>query len=101
MATLTRSGVCYDLRETPFSDVEQGMTFYFSSHTHMLKFRNRKVERMEWLCDSLSNRFHVSVDARILALVQLYLQIEKRGFRVVDMYGCECETPDELSLAVC
>lgn len=100
MATLTKSGVCYDLRETPFSDGELGMTFYFSSHTHMLKFRNRKVERMEWLCDSLSNRFHVRVDASRLALVQLYLQIEKRGFRVVDTCGCECWTPDELNLTV-
>ena len=100
MANLTRSGVCYDLRETPFSDDELGMTFYFSSHSHMLKFRSRKKERMDWLCDSLSNRFHVRVDARRLALAQLYLQIEKRGFRVIDVYGMEIETPDELYLTV-
>lgn len=99
MAKITKSGVCYDLSDTPFSDGELDMKFYFSSHTHMLKFRNRKAEHMEWLCDSLSNRFHVRIDARRLALVQLYLQIEKRGFRV-DMCGWECRTPDELNLMV-
>ena len=99
MANLTRSGVCYNLSESPFSVEWMGMWFYFSSHTHLLKFRKLMNERASWLRESLSRRFHVRVCAGRLAVIQLYMQVERRGFRIV-YKGCEFLSPDDIQLSV-
>lgn len=75
------------------------MFFYFSSHTHQLKFRRQMNERASWLSDSLSRRFHVRVCAGVLAVLQLYMQIEKRGFHVL-YKGCHFYSPDDIQLNV-
>ena len=82
MPNLTKSGVCYELSESPFKVSHGVFTYYFSSYTHMLKFKRKMVERIDWLNDSFSKRFKVKVVAPELAMLQLYMQIEKRGFHV-------------------
>lgn len=99
MATLTRSGVCYNLSESPFVSSKEGWLFYFSSHTHLLKFEREADKRMEWLTDSLSQRFHVLVKANMLALIQLYMQVEKRGFMIV-IDGCAYGSPDDIGFCL-
>lgn len=99
MPNLTKSGVCYDLDDTPFCEEWLGMFFYFSSHTHQLKFRRQVNERVSWLTGSLSRRFHVSVCASRLAVIQLYMQIERRGFHV-SYKGCDFHSPDDIQFTV-
>lgn len=94
-ANITDYGVCYDVDNSPFQVERHGLTFKFSSVKHRDKFVQDVRKREDWLCDSLSRRFKVTFDARLLACVQLYTQVEKRGFYIEDMegrsYGCSME----------
>lgn len=81
---LTPSGVCYDLKNTPFHCAYDGYEWYFSSHTHLLKFQQKARIKTDWLSDSLTNRFHFTIEASQIALFQLYRQVETRGFYVID-----------------
>lgn len=56
---------------------------HFSTSSHAVKFQENVWKRIEWLNDSLSRRFKCNVDAAHLAVIQLYTQIEGRGFHVV------------------
>lgn len=79
---LTRHGVCYNLEESPFFSEWYGYTFYFSSAKHKESFDAKLPVRIPWLNDSLSRRFKVRVDVDVLAVFQLYMQVETRGFLV-------------------
>lgn len=100
MADLTKSGVCYDLIESPFFADAMGFRFYFSSATHRENFMRKAHVRKEWLNDSLSRRFKYPVDASLLAVLQLYKQIETRGFFIVKENGQEYRSTDEMSVMV-
>lgn len=84
---LTKYGVCYDLSESPFACSTAHFEYRFSSAKHMQKFADNLQARKDWLNDSLSRRFHVSVEVDILAELQLYMQTETRGFHVTDERG--------------
>lgn len=94
--SVTKSGVCYDLGESPYSYSWRGLTYYFSSVNHCEKFIRDVRKREQWLDDSLSRRFKVSVHLPILADVQLYAQVETRGFRIVTDTGTEYLIPQAL-----
>lgn len=84
---LTKYGVCYDLSESPFVCTTSHFEYRFSSARHMQKFSDNVQQRKDWLNDSLSRRFHVSIEVDILAELQLYMQTETRGFHVTDERG--------------
>lgn len=91
MSDLTKHGVAYDLERTPFYVERNGAVFFFSSLSHKEKFCENMRIKEDWLCDSLSRRFHYKVDVRLLADLQLYDRIEKRGFRIEyngEVYRC-------------
>lgn len=96
MNNLTVNGVCYDLERSPFVEDWGNLVFHFSSETHARKFREKAKIRQEWLCDSLSRRFHFSVDASVIAVIQLYAQIEKRGFLIKSVTGEEYKCLDSI-----
>lgn len=83
MADISKNGVSYNLATAPYTSYRRGYVFHFSTLPHLQKFEAQAQGREEWLCDSLSRRFHFWVDACVLALFQLYVQIEGRGFYVV------------------
>lgn len=83
MVNLSSGGVAYQLEESPFIVERFGIVYHFSSMKHKDKFIENVRIKEDWLCDSLSRRFHFRIDARVIADMQLYLQIEKRGFHVV------------------
>lgn len=78
----TKHGVEYDLRKSPYRCSWGGFDFYFSSATHLDKFRRLVDRRVEWMNDSMSRRFHFNVEADVIAVFQLYMQVETRGFLV-------------------
>lgn len=80
---LSKYGVAYDLANTPYVVEVMGYVFSFSSAPNMRKFMEGYQKRIDWLNDSLSRRFHVSVSADELALIQWYGMSEGRGFRVL------------------
>lgn len=65
------------------------MVFFFSTEHHRAKFIREIRAREEWLDDSLSRRFRVTVHLPILADVQLYSQVETRGFYIQTDGGAE------------
>lgn len=100
-ASQTKSPVCYDLRKSQWTYDSHGYRFYFSTAKHRDKFWREQDKRVEWLTDSMSRRFHFYVDCTLLALMQLYMQIEGRGFFVVDTkLGVVYESPEELRMLV-
>lgn len=86
---LTQSGVCYNLYKSPYHFEYGGFVWYFSSIPHMLKFENKAKIKTDWLTDSFTNRFKYVVDASILALFQLYNQVETRGFYIINKETCQ------------
>ena len=84
-AKLTPYGVCYDLSDSPFTFRVGGYQFNFSSVKHMEAFKAKRGVKTEWLSDSLSRRFKMPIDASLLAIFQLYNQVETRGFFVHDL----------------
>lgn len=77
---ITKNGVCYDLKETPYTFEWRGILYHFSSENHMSKFIRNLRNKEEWLDDSLSRRFKCTVHLPVLADIQLYTQVETRGF---------------------
>ena len=86
---ISRNGVCYDLQSSPYKYEWRGMVFFFSSESHRSKFIRNLREKELWLDDSLSRRFKCTVHLPILADIQLYTQIETRGFYVQTNDGAE------------
>ena len=100
MAKLTKNGVAYDLSDSPYMYKRHGIEFHFSSWKHRIKFIQNVQKREEWLCDSLSRRFHVSFDAKLLACFQLYAMVETRGCFIVFEDGRIVKCLEDLSCQV-
>lgn len=100
MSELSRAGVCYDLAHSPFSTSYQGFTFRFSSYVHKRKYERELRKKVLWITDSISRRFHMSVDMRLMAAVHWYRQIETRGFHVEGPFGETYATCEDFSATV-
>ena len=97
-ATATKSPVHYDLTTSPYEVSVGYFTFRFSTWKHALKFDEEVSKRVEWLNDSMSRRFHVPCAFDNLAMVQLYQQIEGRGFNMV-YKGTEFTNVNDITFA--
>lgn len=93
---LTRNGVCYDLPNSPYTFEWRGIVWFFSSNAHRSKFIHGVRDRELWLDDSLSRRFRCTIHLPIVADVQLYTQIEKRGFYAQTNDGAEYHNPQSI-----
>lgn len=85
---ITRNGVCYDLKQSPFKHKINNIVFVFSSQMHLDKFKKRLKENKEIINYSLSKRFNLDVDVEELANIVLYKKIETRGF-LIEIEGNE------------
>ena len=83
-ASQYKSPVCYNLDETDWEAVVDTYRFAFSTMAHRDKFLNEVDKKIQWLNHSMTKRFHVPCMFNRLAMIQLYMQIEGRGFRVID-----------------
>ena len=99
MVRISPHGVCYDIENSPFAYERNGIVFRFSSERHLNKFMDNVSKKEEWLSDSLSRRFHVSVDASVLADFQLYYQVETRGCSIQLPDGGEISWQEEIAIS--
>lgn len=99
MAKLTNQGVCYDLTDTPYVVEHNGIIWHFSSVPHRNKFRREVRKRELWLNDSLTKRFGCTMMLDLVADIQLYKQVETRGFYVVTNDGSEYTSPESIVIA--
>ena len=79
----TKSGVYYDLTESEFVAEAADFRFYFSSASHMHKFKERICEATKEFNERITKRYGINLSARIAPALALYLKIETRGFYVV------------------
>ena len=89
MVRLSPQGVCYEIEDTPYRFEWRGITYCFSSNPHKNKFKREVRKRELWLNDSLSRRFGMAFHVEVVADVQLYQQIETRGFYLLTNDGAE------------
>lgn len=81
---MTRNGVFYNLDES-FYKVElddTGLTFVFSSLLHKNKFLEEYEDFRKKINKSLSQRFNLPIEQKLIADLTLYKKIENRGFKV-------------------
>lgn len=101
-ASQQKSPICNDLRKSEWVAEYGGMRFWFSTPTHLAKFNEQVRIKVEWLNDSMCKRFHFRCDFTDVALVQLYMAIEGRGFRILDVETSELyEDADEFMVFTC
>ena len=55
--TLTKNGICYDLKESPYFYFVGVYKFFFSCHAHLVKFSKGLEANRDWLNDSMTRRF--------------------------------------------
>lgn len=81
---MTRNGIFYNLDES-FYKVEMedtGLTFVFSSLLHKDKFLEEYEDFRKKINKSLSQRFNLPIEQKLIADLTLYKKIENRGFKV-------------------
>jgi hypothetical protein len=81
---ITKNGICYDLSRSPYVCSVANWTYYFSSPSHMNKFKSNISSNREWLNDSMKRRFKFDMDVELLADFSLYRKIETRGFLIIN-----------------
>lgn len=80
---MPRYGVYYDLAESPFKTRRDGIVYYFSSEIHRNRFERDVMERERIMSRSFAKRVGCwKVDMRLPAALQLYRQVETRGFLI-------------------
>lgn len=85
VAELTKGGICYDLKNTPFRttceiDEEEVAILHFSSKNYRDKFKELQKSFREKFDNSINQKYRVSVNLGLLPDLILYSTIEKRGF---------------------
>lgn len=84
---LTRGGVCYDLKISPFDFIveypDESIRYVFSSEYNRKSFNDRIEDYREEIRNSLSKRFKFEIAINKIADIKLYSNIEKRGFLIV------------------
>lgn len=84
---LTRNGICYDLENSPYYIKLKECTLFFSSQYNKDRFlQKEKIER-DRINKSLGKRFKTNFNVDYLAFINLYAQIEKRGFYILTKKG--------------
>lgn len=94
---ITKNGICYDLSRSPYVCSVANWTYYFSSPSHMIKFKSNISSNRDWLNDSMSRRFKFTMSLDLLADLSLYRKIETRGFMIInESTGVAYECPESI-----
>lgn len=89
VSRLTPAGVAYDLETSPFTVERHGLVFFFSSGKHADRFAHEIGARERMLDSSMARRFKVKGDWALLAALQVYRQVETRGYYIARSDGTE------------
>lgn len=79
---ISKHGIVYDLKISPYILQINEITYYFSSQLHLLKFQNKLSSNRELTKAYLSKKFKMHVKWNTLADLYLYTLIETRGFYI-------------------
>lgn len=93
---MSRNGIVYDLRRTPYVVEVNGIEFFFSSRNLQRKFENRMDENRDILRYSLRKRFGIDIRIDTYFDIILYNKIESRGFLIKTQEGENIECLDQV-----
>lgn len=75
-------GIYYDLNESIYSFEYDNLKFYFSSKLYLEKFKKQYINYIKNETIKLQSKYKCILYADEMLLIDLYKQIEKRGFLV-------------------
>lgn len=75
-------GIYYDLTESNYTFIYDDLKFYFSSNFYLQNFIKKHLEYLKKETIKLQIKYNCMVSADYMLLINLYKQIEKRGFLV-------------------
>jgi hypothetical protein len=94
---LTKNGICYDLKNSPYFCFVGFYKFFFSSPAHLNRFKVGLETNRDWLNDSMTRRFKFEMQMDLLADFSLYRKIETRGFLIInESTGVAYECPESI-----
>lgn len=79
----SRNGIYYDLNESDYIFQLNDMEFYFSSNFYLDMFKRMYKDTLKTETSRLSSRYKCNLKCDMMILLNLYKEIEKRGFRVL------------------
>lgn len=88
------------LQESKYFVEERGITYYFSTELHKLKFMKRLEENRKEVTDRLYKRYRSCLHSDYLADLYLYQTIENRGFYIKLYNGQSYKSNDEFLLYI-
>ena len=98
---LSRYGIAYDLKESPYNyNVvynEKCVNYVFSGIKNKEKFIAKLVKNRDLINESLTKRFKLKISVSLLADIELYRSIEKRGF-LIECEGMSYECVNNIKL---
>lgn len=83
---ITANGVYLDIKESTFSYSYLDFKFYFSSEFNKTRFITKLKTYINEEESKIKNRYQISkINLHLFFAVALYLKIEKRGFKIIDI----------------
>ena len=83
----SKNGIWYTLSESPWDVArfydDAALRFYFSSEIHCNRFEREVEKRERQMTYTMSKRIGCFIDMWMPAAIQLYRQVENRGFYIV------------------
>lgn len=99
---LSRNNIAYDLTISPHILKvvygEEILTYVFSSKLYRQKFIDRMINYREHINKVFYNRYKFTINHNIVADINLYSTIEKRGFLIINNRGENIQCLDNLIL---
>lgn len=80
---ISTRGIYYDLNESHYIFKYDNLTFYFSSPKYLERFKDTYVEYIKNETMKLHLKYSAIIYGDEMLLLNLYKQIEKRGFKVL------------------
>jgi hypothetical protein len=77
---LTRNGVCYNLKISPYKFRINNVRFVFSSQLHLEKFKVGYLENRNIMNKKITERHGVETNLTLFCDIAFYKKIETRGF---------------------
>lgn len=95
---LFMSKVCLNLQESNYFFKVGDYIYFFSTELHRNKFACNYINHRKEVSDKLTKRYKIRCHFNLLADVNLYREIENRGFYIRKIGGGEYKWPDLVAL---